>query len=495
MSSNLASSKFQSGLSIACTFTLLLLLALPALADEPNDPFDPFGGNKDPFEGKREDPFGGETPNQETPTQEPAIEESAGVQEEQQGISRIERPLKVRTLRDEKDEVLLAALSLYKYPSLEMLGEIVHRGGPKFKAALEKNLQSLQAEKTELTTREERDLYPINEELLVYSALRRMEKLPDPVPIQIQGDAKQEVIFPEMPVLEVAVINKHPDKKTVTWTEGGNYRHGRRESFSFEVRNEQGQDMPVCMPSLLMGGIVDNVTLKPGEKWSSRLPLHSYMERLPPGKYQVRAAYAFGESIGTIQDKQRTFVCLSDPIELTVKPREIHLPESARIKAEKWIKELKPVQPVKLVEGGYRESVHKEFISPDSPPGQLLRLGWPAVPVLIDSLENEEMEPVKRAWVLGMLYSITGENDPTGTEVLKIFSGEVGILGKAVIAHKGWSALSKSPDGSSVGGFSPASTTEQDFDINEKQQRKFAKKWAAWKSNYLLVEENEPQNP
>ena len=73
-----------------------------------------------------------------------------------------------------------------------------------------------------------------------------MKGLPDPVPVIIKGDKKREVIFPDMPALEVVVVNKHPEQRQVAWTEGGNQRHGRRESFGFDVHRDDGKLMPVA---------------------------------------------------------------------------------------------------------------------------------------------------------------------------------------------------------------------------------------------------------
>lgn len=49
-------------------------------------------------------------------------------------------------------------------------------------------------------------------------------------------------------------------------------------------------------------------------------PGHLYIELLPPGRYTVRAKYAFGSDLGTVQEKDRSFMLLSDPVTVEILP-------------------------------------------------------------------------------------------------------------------------------------------------------------------------------
>ena len=80
--------------------------------------------------------------------------------------------------------------------------------------------------------------------------------------------------------------------KQVAWWEGGNYRHGRRESIGFRVTDQQGREMPVIVPFMLRGGIVTTIELQPGKaSFFRRVALRSYCRTLPPGTYSIEAAY------------------------------------------------------------------------------------------------------------------------------------------------------------------------------------------------------------
>ena len=104
-------------------------------------------------------------------------------------------------------------------------------------------------------------------------------------------------------------------------------------------------------------------------------------------------------------------VSKSRPIPFIVEPTVIELRQSERLAAAAWIAAIKPEQPVKVVAGTYGKWAHK-FISPDSPPGELLSMGLKAAPPLIAALKDKSVSPEKRAWILALLYGLTGENDP-----------------------------------------------------------------------------------
>ncbi|MCK6472485.1 MAG: ankyrin repeat domain-containing protein [Planctomycetes bacterium] len=157
-------------------------------------------------------------------------------------------------------------------------------------------------------------------ELLILSAVCQLKDEPPPVALEIAAERTITSTFPEMPGIPVRLVNRHPDLVGVAWQEGGNYRHGRSESWSLQVLDDQGRQVCIVIPAFLEGGILRVNTLEYGETMEDEVNLGAYIELLPPGRYTVRAAYAFGANIGTIQEKDRSFMLLSDPVTVEILP-------------------------------------------------------------------------------------------------------------------------------------------------------------------------------
>lgn len=405
------------------------------------------------------------------------------------GFKDKERDDRIRTLRSRSDDELLAAIKSKEAINRETIAELVRRGGSKCLNELQQRYESLRSDREKAKVAEPDVRRSENYELLLLSALNEANNKPDPMPVVIKGESKQTVTFPEMPSFEIAIVNEHPEKRTVNWQEGGNYRHGRRESFGFEVRRDDGRLMPiVSITSGSGGGIISFEQLEKGEEWTNEMPLSSYIKRLPAGKYQVRAAYAFGTDLGMLPDKSGTFMCFSKPVDLVVARRAVRLTPSERTEAEHLCHALPKDGPVKVVEGGYNKKRDGSFIAPESTPGQLLELGWKAVPSLIALLEEKTTKPVERAWAIALLYSITGENDPLGENEIGRSAAMIGsALGPCEVKKRGWAVL----DGKGVGGLSPAQTASYTGKILEQEQAELSKQWTSWKKNIDVLDSKE----
>jgi hypothetical protein len=95
-------------------------------------------------------------------------------------------------------------------------------------------------------------------------------------------------------------------------------------------------------------------------------------------------------------------------------------------------------------------------------------------------LGKDKLEPTKRAWLLALLFSITGRNDPRSSE----------ILGSYQDRPTGWH-LSGGRDGqtdSSSSGWREGSSHEGRID--SAQQRTFATTWERFRE-FMLVREIE----
>ena len=98
-----------------------------------------------------------------------------------------------------------------------------------------------------------------------------------------------------------------------------------------------------------------------------------------------------------------------------------------------------------LVASAAREWVEQacrgKQIPPGSPAGKILATGWPAVPALVEVAGRRSLATPKRAWVLALLHSITGEHLPP-----------LGALGESTVHSGGLRPFSG-------GGFSSSTVT------------------------------------
>jgi hypothetical protein len=83
------------------------------------------------------------------------------------------------------------------------------------------------------------------------------------------------------------------------------------------------------------------------------------------------------------------------------------------------------VEPVKIIAGTYGPWAH-EFLAADSPEGRLLSLGAKTLPAIREALQDRRLHEVRRARLFGILFSIAGEHDPTGTSALPDYESSEG---------------------------------------------------------------------
>jgi hypothetical protein len=341
--------------------------------------------------------------------------------------------------------------------------ELVRRGGKQVEAYLEEGKLSRNLERL--------------------TALRRVQKKPDPLEIQIRGGQDREAIFPRLPHFAVALSSVDEEETPVRFTEGGDYRSGRQARWRFEVRDGKGNllaiedsDIPGSMEG---GGLFVEGTLKHDESWDTTLDMNRFAQ-LPPGDYMVRIMYHDHLTIADLPHVFGLIVCRSGSIRLHVQPRVIDRTRQEREEAARWVAKLDDkAMPLMLVGTEYGEHIHKH-IPPDTPPGKLLAIGWKAVPTLLDELDREKITPGRRAWTLALLYSITGWNSPRH---------ENGVLASYEYLEGGWQIMGGRNGRMSGGGMGFTSGgSSRGGKIDEAKQRAFAKRWVAFR-DYFVVRE------
>jgi tetratricopeptide (TPR) repeat protein len=361
----------------------------------------------------------------------------------------------------------------------EYLLEMARRKGPTITKYLARKHDELLEARREVDPGTAWRHHP-NLELL--TALRRAQNRPDPLPVILGGPEQEESIFPNLPVIEAALVNRDFQKKPVGYQDGGDYRSGRQERWRFDVRDARGNPVPVKpREDPEVGGLLQNLTLKHGASWDTVLDMRRFID-LTPGEYTVRVEYHDRKEISSHLHTAGLMLCRSEPFKLTVQPRVIDVTKPDREAVKAAVAAINEKDKVRILAGTYAKADH-EFIAPASPAGKILTLGWKAVPALLDELENPKLTPHRRAWVLALLFSITSWNDPRDEAV---------SVGRYESRSRGW-AVSGGRNGKTIvigAGSGGGKLVFVSDTIDEKRQKVFAEKWKAFRE-YLVIRDRD----
>ena len=353
------------------------------------------------------------------------------------------------------------------------LTEMIRRGGP----IIEKALAVTAKELTPTPQSLKADNSKVPRNLEVVAALRRLQKKIDPVCVEIKSSTYVEAIFPHIPDIAVALVNRDEKRTSIVYQSGGDYRGGRQERWRFDVRDAKGNVVRVRdRLENEGGGMYGHSILKPGQKWQTVLKVSNFVELLP-GDYTLRIQYHDDEEIAASSWLGGRIVCQSPEMHLHIQPRVIDLSASERKTIARLLEKLNDKGDVKVLAGTYGKGDH-EFIAPDSPAGQLLSLGWKAVPQMIEESLNDITPPQQRAWMLALLFTITTYHSPVS---------EDGVLPAYAYAGSGWSVWFGTDEAMSSGGmsWSPPYRTDRSKIVLSKQLE-FARRWEAFRE-YIVV--------
>jgi hypothetical protein len=366
------------------------------------------------------------------------------------------------------------------------LCEIIRRGGKNWRLFLERELNKLTARRFQPYQSAEEDQYyqgsTYNSELL--TALRRVEKRPDPLKIVVDGPDPLVTKASALPRLKVAVQNVDSEKLRVGFRAGGDYRSGRQARWRLDLVEEKTRSpsvrwQPVGLGIFFGGGFCPETTLKPGGTWETVLEVRNYIAPLRPGRYRMEVLYHNTITIADEDDEDTSglIVYRSAPMLLVVEPTIITLTEADRLLAARYVSALQPANAVKLVVGTYGPWAHR-FISPDSPQGNLLQMGLKAAPRLIEVLQDKTISEAKRALILGILFTITGANNPTHENV----------LGNYEYVESGWQISGGVPSEPASGGVCLPSDEPNRIRgrIDPIAQQEMAKRWIQWLNDVHL---------
>jgi hypothetical protein len=287
------------------------------------------------------------------------------------------------------------------------------------------------------------------DDLEMLTVLRRLQGQPDPLQIEVVHDMPITVTAPGSCAITARLVNRDVEGKAFAFTDGGGYRSGRLERWNIEATDATGHPVRRADFDSWMGGggMSMHARLAPGESRQVDLQLHHYLGAMPPGEYRLRIRYHDDVSIADEPSCEWLVTSCSAEIPLRVVPRRISLPDAERVNLRTNLEALNADAPVLILDAA-SAGQGLRIENPATPAERLLAAGWDAVPVLLDALNDPQLELGRRAWVLALLYDITGLLSPN-LEPDAIGNATLVILGRAtsngvVVAGGGGSRTSQS---------------------------------------------------
>lgn len=283
--------------------------------------------------------------------------------------------------------------------------EMARRGGERWIAFLARELAALRAAESPPG---------LPGEVVFLTALRRAERLGDPLVVESIGPATLEGTFPELPRMQLRLRNADPRGESFHVTEGGSYRSGRFARVHVTALDGAGQRAPAfASPGAVGGGISTTRKVAPDEGGTFVLELLDYVDLRLPGEYRVRVEYHDDEDIADLDSTQGRICAGSPEFALRWQARVVRLTRAEHAALEGAIGEIDVSKPVVLVSAHWKPDLRFEGQA-RTPEDRLFRAGWKALPALLGALEDRNLEPARCAWVLGLLWDVTGIDNPAG---------------------------------------------------------------------------------
>jgi hypothetical protein len=337
------------------------------------------------------------------------------------------------------------------------LTEIVRRGGPHLEQVLQNRYDaSLAPDKGQDSLAEKSDL-----ELLLLTALRRLQGKDDPLRILIAGSAKVRCDIALPPTVTANVTNLDSGKRSLLLRR----RPGVGARFRIDLIDPDGKAVPQIY-DLDTSGLGSFVRIGYGESMSVDLGLDSYVRIDRPGTYHMTVLFhpvdeiAFGSGVdGLLCSK-------SIPMTLEVAPILIRSGHEEQSRVAELIRKLPKEGKIRILSGRFNP-VMGDFVPNASAAGQLKQLERRAIPELLKAANDEYLNPVQRAWVLGLLYGITDHYSPLQ---------EAGILGSYEYRNDRWYTHPNDQPFHDMG----YTAMSDDPNIDQTAQKRFAKVWQEW---------------
>lgn len=356
------------------------------------------------------------------------------------------------------------------------LSEAVRRGGKYWTNFLTQLAQALNSAKIRRWLDEDEESAEQHNQAIMF-ALRRVEGRPDPLKVFIGADGPLVAHPLKWPRLNVTIRNVDGERQNIGFKFGGDTRGGRQDRWRVRVFDDEGRVLPV-RPRFgrIAGGTYNEGVLASGDEWSTTLDLHSFLEALPVGNYRLQVLYHNCERIADMTDVRELaglIVATSDSVPLTVELLMLRVTAIEHQQVRNWIAELDTKPPVKIVAGTYGPWAH-DFINPKSPAGRILQLGPKSLPAIMEILKEAGTDTVRKAWLFGLLFSITGEHDPRDRFGSSVLPNNQSLNG-------GWEIWGGPNEKNLSGTISfPGSWSGGSGKIDPNAQQKLTNTWVKW---------------
>lgn len=367
-----------------------------------------------------------------------------------------------------KDDVLLELIRRKDSVSIDALKDRIR----KIAARKQRILAKLEGTANDERRMElEEEYFELERTLPEQTAIRRLQKKPDPLEVIVDGGEKPiSALTRKSAVLKVRLRNSDIEKNTFAITHGGDYRSGRHARWRIHVVDANGKLLQ-CRPRRhgMGGGMYSQRFLEFGDEIEIQLLVSNYVYIQSPGTYKLTVLYHDSECIADFTSEQvsRGLCYQSKPITLEVKKGpfiDIELAPNSDAKTRTLLSEIDDEATIKFALPMYTEQWHS-FISPESAHGQLLMMGKQTVPALIEALDKDSIGLSRRSWILALLYSALPE------ERLNPIGGF--LTGRNVLTRHSYKMIS----GEGTAGGSPS----------KDAQMKLAREWKQFYADYVRV--------
>ena len=307
------------------------------------------------------------------------------------------------------------------------LNEIVRRGGKPWEAFLIAKLETLNKKQIKLGEHIDDTVPGSLNNLELLTVLRRVQRKPDPIVVVLDAKGPLEATPLGLPKLKVKIENLDSEKTTVGFRNSGDYRSGRQARWRIVVRDGKGTELPVRGPltsrhgDLVLtigGGQYQEDVLKYGESWETVLDVGSFVKIPQPGTYSLEVLYHDTKAIADESDIRGLIISRAKPITLIVRPVVIEVTAQEQKQAAAVDRRLQCRPAAEGRCGGLRK-MGPQVRAAHYAGRKASRHGHQGGPhAVVESLGDKSLSDKKRAWILSLLFSATGENDPCDPSVL-----------------------------------------------------------------------------
>jgi hypothetical protein len=341
----------------------------------------------------------------------------AGSKSADLGVVRLEPPIpeKLRTgppLSDDDLEALFWRLIARRRRNFDhsgyeaCLSEMARRGGERWIRFLAGVIPRCQADEEDPDSP-----FEYHDDFELWLALRRAERKPDPLILRANVERGVAAApFPELPVVTVEIANVDQGN-AAPWLLDEESDAARRERIRVEGTSPDGAVMRRHWPSWSGSIWSGNRRLAPGDRLRWTCDLAEYLVPDFTSEATVRIQYQESADIANEASLDDRLFLESAPFVVRWTPRTLSRAAVEAVDVQRHLEEIGPSAPPVIATYVYRSGMR--WAEPGERGHQrLLSCGWNALPGLIDSLSDAEATFERRAWLLALLYDLTGVLDP-----------------------------------------------------------------------------------